>query len=142
MKLHKRRGMSNIPLSAMGDIAFLLLVFFMATTMVTDQRPLEFELPEVKAPVKASPYPLIVYANKALAETEQVYFFNKPVPVSGLAELLKEQAASAPTVVRFYLNVEKDLPFRMMQKSLDAFKEAGIRNVVITTIPPKGGASE
>jgi biopolymer transport protein ExbD len=138
MKLSKRRKMESIPLSAMGDIAFLLLVFFMATTMVTDQRPLEFDLPEQKASVKASPYPLLVYASKALAEEDKVFFYNKVIPITDLSAMLKEQAAIAPAAVRFYLNVERDLPFRMMQRTLDEFKKAGIRNVVISTIPPKG----
>ena len=119
----------------MGDIAFLLLVFYMATTMVTDQKPREMELPEVTTEVKSSPYPLILYIDREMAEQNRVYFYNQAVAFEDLPGIVKARAASAPAAVRVYLNIERDLPYRHMQAAMDALKQAGVRRMIITTRP-------
>lgn len=133
MKIRKKRKALEIPLSAMGDIAFLLLIFYMATTMVTDQKPREMSLSEVTTGVVSSPYPLIIYLDKEMAGLDSVYFFNQTVPLANLPELVRERAARAPAAVRVYLNIEKDLAFRYMDAVMEALKRAGVRNMVITT---------
>ena len=135
MKLKKKRKSSPIPVSAMGDIAFLLLIFYMATTMVTDQKPRAVEIPELEGRGMNSPYPLIIYLDREMAEASQAYFFNKPVPIAELAPQIQERAAFAPAAVRVYLNIEKDLPYRHMNDVIQSLKEAGIRNLVVTTRP-------
>lgn len=117
----------------MGDIAFLLLVFYMATTMVTDQKPKDVDLPEVTADVQSSPYPLIIYMDNELASVDSVFFFNQTVPISQLSDMILEKAASAPLAVRVYLNIEKNIPYRKMDQVLNAIKFAGIRSMIITT---------
>lgn len=135
MQLKKKRKAPPIPIAAMGDIAFLLLIFYMATTMVTDQKPRAVDIPEVAGRGMNSPYPLIIYMDQELARVNQVYFFNKPVPIPDLARQIKERAAFAPAAVRVYLNIERDLPFRNMNAIIGTLKEAGVRNLVITTRP-------
>ena len=133
MKIRKKRKLNAIPLAAMGDIAFLLLVFYMATTMVTDQKPRDIPLPEVNAGVKNSPYPLIIYVDKEMAARGSAFFFNKIVPLSSLSEIVKDRAASAPASVRVYINIDKDLPYKHMNEVINVLKEAGIRNLIITS---------
>ena len=140
MNIRKKRKALGIPLSAMGDIAFLLLVFYMATTMVTDQKPRDVKLPISDAGVKSSPYPLIIYLDHKLAEQNLVFFFNKRIPVSTLHEVVLEKAAIAPASVRVYLNIEKKLPYRYMNEVINALKTAGIRHLVITTRPNEKGS--
>ncbi len=145
MKLQRRRPMSGVPLSSMGDIAFLLLIFYMSTTMVSDQKPRTVDLPQVNAESKTSPYPLVIYVDRKLAESDKVFFFNKEIPVSSLSAQLQEQASAAPAAVRVYLNMEKDLPFQKMNEVLGAIKKAGIRSLIITTKPgetPSGAGGE
>lgn len=139
MKLKKKRKAPPIPVSAMGDIAFLLLIFYMATTMVTDQKPRAVEIPEVEGRGMNSPYPLIIYLDRELAESSQAYFFNKPVAIAELAAQIQERAAFAPAAVRVYLNIEKDLPYRHMNAVIQSLKDAGIRNLVVTTRPAGEG---
>ncbi len=139
MMLRKKRKAPPIPLSAMGDIAFLLLIFYMATTMVTDQKPRAVDIPEVDGSGMNSPYPLIIYIDREMAEQGRAYFFNKAIPLATLAGEIRERAAFAPAAVRVYLNIEKDLPYRNMNEIVDVLKEAGIRNLVITTRPVGSG---
>ena len=137
MKLRKKRKLPGIPMSAMGDIAFLLLVFYMATTMVTDQKPMDTELPEVRGEAINSPYPLKIYMSRELAEKKQVFFFSQYIPLSELAGRLEEQAARAPARVRVYLNLDRDVPYARMHDVIQVLKETGfVSRVVISSRPP------
>ena len=141
MQLRKKRKAEGIPVAAMGDIAFLLLVFYMATTMVTDQKPRDMPLPEAEAGAQSSPYPMILYMDRGMAERRTVYFFNETIPIVAIPEKVRERAAMAPSSVRVYLNIQKDLPYRYLDEVITALKNAGIRRMVITTrAKPKPGA--
>ncbi len=135
MKLRKKRHLTPIPVSAMGDIAFLLLIFYISTTMLTDQKPRNIELPELNAETQSSPYPLIIYLDTVLAEKNVVYFFNEEIPISMLDQKLIEKITSSPSNFRVYLNIEKNLPFRYMYEVIQKLKASGIRNIIISTQP-------
>jgi biopolymer transport protein ExbD len=138
VKIRKQRKLNPIPLASMGDIAFLLLVFYMATTLVTDQKPRDIELPELVGYSQNAPYPLVVYLDRELALNDNAFFFNRVVHYSELPALVQERAAGAPVPPRVYLNVQKDLPYRHTHQVLGMLKKAGVRNLVITTRPPEG----
>jgi biopolymer transport protein ExbD len=140
MKLKKQRKAPPIPVAAMGDIAFLLLIFYLATTMVTDQKPRNVDIPEVDGRNMNSPYPLIIYLDREMASSNRAYFFNKAVPIESLAGQIKERAAFAPAAVRVYLNIERDLPYRNMNAIIEELKKAGVRNLVVTTRPTGSSA--
>lgn len=137
MQLRRKRKTEGIPVAAMGDIAFLLLVFYMATTMVTDQKPRDMPLPEAQAGAQSSPYPLILYLDRTMAQQRTVYFFNQAIPIGAISEKVKERATMAPASVRVYVNIEKDLPYRYLNEVVTALKNAGIRRLVITTRAPQ-----
>lgn len=139
ISLRKKRKPPSIPLSAMGDIAFLLLIFYMATTMVTDQKPRDIAVPEIESKTLSSPYPIIIYLDRELASRGMAFFFNKEIPIKELPSVLQERAGLAPSgSARFYLNIEKNLEYRYMHQIIQTLKEAGVRKVIITTRPPDG----
>jgi len=135
MKLRKKRKLESIPVAAMGDIAFLLLIFYISTTMLTDQKPMEVNLPEITTEVQSSPYPLIVYMNQNLANQNKVYFFNQEIPVENLSDALTKKIYELPSSFRVYLNIDQSISFKHMYKILQELKEAGIKNVIISTKP-------
>ncbi len=56
MKLHeKKRKGAEIPTASMADIAFLLLIFFMVTTVFANEVGLQIMLPEKGEEVKVKP---------------------------------------------------------------------------------------
>lgn len=62
----KSRASGEIPTASMADIAFLLLIFFLVTTVFDEQRGLEIVLPEPTEEVDVSPeniLHLIIRAN-------------------------------------------------------------------------------
>jgi len=119
----------------MGDIAFLLLIFYISTTMLTDQKPMDVELPEITTEVQSSPYLLIVYMNQNLANQNKVYFFNQEIPVENLSDALTKKIYELPSSFRVYLNIDQSVSFKHMYKILQELKEAGIKNVIISTKP-------
>jgi biopolymer transport protein ExbD len=135
MKLRKKRKLESIPVAAMGDIAFLLLIFYISTTMLTDQKPMDVELPEITTEVQSSPYPLIVYMNQNLANQNKVYFFNQEIPVENLSDALTKKIYELPSSFRVYLNIDQSVSFKHMYKILQELKEAGNKNVIISTKP-------
>lgn len=132
----RRRPIESIPISAMGDIAFLLMIFYMATTLVTDQKPREVDAPRLaEAANMSSPYPLVIYVDRELAAEGKAYFFNQALSMEELAFAVQERAALAPAAVRVYVTMERGLPYSQLNAVIQALKEAGIRNLVITTRP-------
>jgi biopolymer transport protein ExbD len=137
-RIRKRRLSDSIPVAAMGDVAFLLMIFYMTTTLVTDQKPRFIETPRIaEAANMPSPYPLVIYLDQTMANQGRVYFFNEAVPLDDLAALVQERAALAPGAVRVYLSIERNLPYRKLNEVVQALKDAGVRNLVITTRPPE-----
>jgi biopolymer transport protein ExbD len=51
----KNRASSEVPTSSMADIAFLLLVFFLVTTVFDEEKGLRIILPEAQNEVEVSP---------------------------------------------------------------------------------------
>ncbi len=135
MKLRKKRKLESIPVAAMGDIAFLLLIFYISTTMLTDQKPMDVDLPEITTEVQSSPFPLIVYMDQNLANQNKVYFFNQEIPLENLSDTLSKKIYELPSSFRVYLNIDKTVSFKHMYKILQELKEAGIKNVIISTKP-------
>lgn len=133
MKLRKQRKLDSIPVAAMGDIAFLLLIFYISTTMLTDQKPRDLLLPELTTEVQSSPFPLIIYIDKELMNQNKVYFYNQDIPLENLNAFLTNKIYELPSSFRVYLNIEKDVPFKYMHKVIQTLKEVGIKNVILTT---------
>ncbi len=46
MKLDKRKATPEIPTASMADIAFLLIIYFMVTTVFSATKGMQFELPK------------------------------------------------------------------------------------------------
>ncbi len=135
MKLRKQRKKDFIPVAAMGDIAFLLLIFYISTTMLTEQKPRDVSIPELTTEVQSSPYPLIIYLDKELMNQNKVYFYNQEIPIEELKTNLTKKIYELPSSFRVYLNIEKDVPFRAMHKIIQELKEVGIKNIILTTKP-------
>jgi len=133
MNLRNRRKQTLLPLAAMGDIAFLLLIFYMATTLVTDQKPREVDVARVKADSQQSPFPLIIYLDGELAGRGRAFFFNQEVPLNSLAAQVSQQAAGSPGAIKVYLNIDRKLPYRFLNQVIEELKTAGIKNLIITT---------
>jgi len=129
----KRRTPPVIIVSLIDILAILLIFFIVTTTFRKDQPQLQINLPESKTaePAAASDkQPLVLRVKSA----EDITLGDKPISLEALAESLKSERASAPDRP-IAMQADREAPFGVVVKVLDALKQAGVRNVPAFTQP-------
>jgi biopolymer transport protein ExbD len=129
----KRRAPSVILVSLI-DILAILLIFFIVTTTFRQNLPqLQINLPESKtaeeAPAERSE-PVILRVKSA----DEITLEDKPVTLEDLASALKTTRQLAPQR-HIAMQADREAPFGIVVKVLDALRDAGIKNVPAFTQP-------
>ena len=131
--IRKRRAPSIIIVSLIDILAILLIFFIVTTTFQKNQPQLQINLPESKtaeqAPAENS-QPLVLRIQSA----EQITLDEKPVTLESLSDALKtlrEQAPARPIAMQ----ADREAPFGVVVKALDALRDAGVKNIPALTQP-------
>jgi biopolymer transport protein ExbD len=132
MKILKRRHPHpEIPLVSTADVSFLLLIFFLSTTIFATQRGISLELPRPGQPPLALPAGKI--ARATVAADQSVTLDGAPVPMASLAQAVRARLRTTPDLL-LVLNVDSRAPYAAMVAALDQVKLAGTRQVSIQTV--------
>jgi biopolymer transport protein ExbD len=129
----KRRAPSIIIVSLIDILAILLIFFIVTTTFRKNQPQLQINLPESKSAEQAPAEkiePLVLSVKSA----DQISLDGKPVTLDLLAEALKTARAQFPTRP-IAMQADREAPFGIVVKVLDALKDAGIKNIPAFTQP-------
>jgi biopolymer transport protein ExbD len=131
--IRKRRAPSIIIVSLIDILAILLIFFIVTTTFQKNQPQLQINLPESKtaeqAPAENS-QPLVLRIKSA----EQITLDEKPVALESLADALKTLRTQAPARP-IAMQADREAPFGVVVKALDALRDAGIKNIPAFTQP-------
>jgi biopolymer transport protein ExbD len=131
--IRKRRAPSIIIVSLIDILAILLIFFIVTTTFQKNQPQLQINLPESKtaeqAPAENS-QPLVLRIKSA----EQITLDEKPVTLESLGDALKTLRAQAPARP-IAMQADREAPFGVVVKALDALRNAGIKNIPAFTQP-------
>lgn len=135
MKFHtKKKKTPSIIIVSLIDILAILLIFFIVTTTFKKNQPqLQINLPESKAAETApaeKKEPLVLSVKGADAITLD----DKPVTLADLSPALRaarDQFPDRPIA----LQADREAPFGVVVRVLDALKEAGIKNIPAFTQP-------
>ena len=141
MKLKRRAEEPEIPTSSMADIAFLLIIFFMVTTVHELDRT-SVNLPAAKIREEAEKGAAIVVLAKqgdATGAEQLVYKFSdgdqQSHVVSGPEDINLE--ASRATYVdetkQFILKADGTVRFEKIDELLDAMRRGGVQRVLLLT---------
>jgi len=123
-----RGGKPEITMAPLVDIVFLLLIFFMVTTVFPENRGLVIEKPESE-----SSEPLVMKKITFTVDQQgSIYFQDQPVTLADVERLVREQLAGAPDSAVF-LQVDKNATTEVLIKVMDACKRAGVDQVGIAT---------
>ena len=128
--LQRNRGVADrIPTSSMADIAFLLLVFFLVTTVFPKDRGLSLVLPQDEAPVNATNVlHLIVEASGRVGirrgESEQTQF----IRAEEVGAVWRREVVRNPNLIAA-VRTAPDAAYVRMIDVLDQLKEAGAERV-------------
>ena len=126
--LHRRERVSDeIPTASMADIAFLLLVFFLTTTVFNEERGLPIVLPEESEEVEISAKNIIffivqpngsVIVRRGESEQEQVVAYNQ------IESLLRGELAANENLIAA-IKTDPFASYKHMINVLDEVKMAG-----------------
>lgn len=130
----KKRTPAIIIVSLIDILAILLIFFIVTTTFKKDEPQLKINLPESKsAETGPSPDdPLVLDVRNG----EEITLDNKPVTLDTLAETLRAEREKNPDRP-LALRADREAPFGVVVRVLDALREAGITNIPAFTQPPE-----
>lgn len=132
----KKKRAPVVTIIPLIDILCILLIFFIVTTTFKKEtNQLKINLPESKeakeAAAESKPPVLLRVQNE-----QNLTLDDQPVTVDGLAEALKAQMQKDPER-GIALQADKEAPFGLIVKVLDALQAAGVKNIPAFTEPKK-----
>ena len=121
MRLHEKKIKgAEIPTASMADIAFLLLIFFMVTTVFANEVGLQIMLPEKGAEVKVKSENIQrIYVEKK----GEIRLNGEPVNQDELVDDVKKILAENPNAI-FSIKTHPDAQYQYMVKALDKLRLA------------------
>ncbi len=108
----------EIPTASMSDIAFLLIIFFMTTSVFSRDKGLKLVLPEKGQEVKVASHNLVKIAINPQGE---VFFGDQPVTLDQLPDKIKEKLKENPKYV-ILIKTNELAPYEKMIEVLDVVK--------------------
>lgn len=135
----KRRVGVRIDMTPMVDVAFLLLIFFMVTTVFMTPQALEINLPpDNKTPMQVAESKILQL--RVLGE-DRVYWKRGPktdpwvrTTVAGMKDVLKPLANNDAIVI--LLNIDRDATFDNMVSIIDQLDIANLGRFSILELTP------
>jgi biopolymer transport protein ExbD len=132
----KRRNLF-VNVVSLIDILAILLIFFIVTTTFRKKQPqVQINLPESKE-AETSPSPSTEPVVLRVKTADQISLDDKPVALDQLAAAI-QAARKAQPQRGIALQADREAPFGVVVKVLDALKQAGIQDVPAFTQPEPG----
>jgi len=121
-------GKAEITMAPLIDVVFLLLIFFMVTTVFPENRGFVIERPESK---HSEPLVMkkIVFT---ITKEGEVVFDNNPVSTDDVERLVREQLRAAQDTA-VLLRVDRRATTEILIKVMDSCKLGGAKQVGIAT---------
>ena len=128
--LRKYREEAEIPTASMADIAFLLIVFFMLTTVFTANKGIEYGIPKKEKTSAIKPEESVYIHIKSDGYYVDFKKFNSLDEISGyIQRKMEETKFRKPVVIR----TDDDVDFQKTVTILDLLKQIGVKNISIPT---------
>ena len=122
----------SLPLTALIDIVFLLLVYFLLTSSFVQRQGLELELPRAMSGTAVrAPLPLQVEQNG------EIFFEGRKIQGPELVNLLRERLSSAAEK-RVLIEADRRAPLSAVVSAMDAARLAGAKSLSLVTEKPPG----
>jgi biopolymer transport protein ExbD len=127
---YRRKRRVTIDISAMIDVVFLLLLFFLVTTTFLESPGINLDLPEAKSSTSQQREQLTLMIDK----NRRMFFNNEPITKNDfepiLAKALKEDATK--TLV---IQADQKTDYGLVVFFMDVARILGVKNLVIETRP-------
>jgi biopolymer transport protein ExbD len=131
IKKRESRVSPEIPTASMADIAFLLIVFFLVTTTMNQDKGLSLHLPPVGETKEVQSKNIL---NVWINARDQLAFFENdqltPIPSGQLQSQIKERMAENDKLI-ISVKTERGATYRTFVDVLDDLKMAGATKISI-----------
>ena len=120
---------ASVPTSSMADIAFLLLIFFMVTTIFKMEEGLPVSLPRAEAGQRV---PRQQISHIWVMSSQEMTIEDNLISMVDIVPILAGKLAEDPTLV-VGLNVDHRCPWEVAAEVIEMMKEAQALNANFTT---------
>ncbi len=135
VKLRKQSRVDDeIPSSSMSDIAFLLLIFFLVTTVFNVEEGIKLALPGQAQTQKINRKNLM---HIKINQQADVFVNKEPVQIPQIEQLITDAIAENPKLI-ILLNTHEDAEYGIMVDVMDELKKAGATRISLKTSSTKG----
>lgn len=136
MKLTKRnrRGGLNVDMTPMIDVVFLLLIFFMTISQISEVKKEKIDLPELPGSAEQLPSSVTVNVNKK----GQILVDQARVTVNQLAGLMRQELEKVqdPGLVRVVLRADQGATCQTVNQIVKQLGQMQIRKIRIAVRVP------
>lgn len=130
MRIQRRRVDADIPTASMADVAFLLIIFFLVTSVFSVTRGIQFSLPRHdEAALAAEPEAAVLVK---IAPDGALLVDNRAMTLAELRGYVQPKLQRNPTK-SVIVQTSLDAPYSAMTDVFDELRQAGVTNVVIPT---------
>lgn len=128
----KSKAMAKIPDSSLADIAFLLLIFFMVTTVFREERALPIDWPDAEATEQYEErQDSLLYV--WLMSDGEVFINDQNVPMENVSEVVGPAWQASDEQLLISLRADAQVPYRYVDALQMELRSAGAVFVVFAT---------
>jgi len=121
-------GSPEMTMAPLIDVVFLLLIFFVVTTVFPENKGLVISKPNSENTKQLAPKQLKFLVNKK----DEIFFKDNKVDLTDIKRIVQENILIKPDV-SILLKVDKESTTGMFVKLMDACKAGGASNIGIAT---------
>ena len=132
----KSKASDEVPTSSMADIAFLLLVFFLVTTVFPKDKGLAIVLPEESDVVEVNQKNLLfllIQANGTVVVRRGESQQEQRISAADVEGIWRSDVASNPNLIAA-VKTHPDAPYKFMVDVLDALQTAGADKISLQVL--------
>ena len=125
----KSKASSDVPSSSLADIAFLLLIFFMVTTVFQADRDRPIDWPEAEAAQKIDEKQkniLMIW----MEGDGSIYINDQLYPLEDVSQVVAPLYAASERALVISIRGDRDVPYRYMDMLQQELVSAGVVRVV------------
>ncbi len=126
------KASEEIPASSLADIAFLLLIFFMVTTVFQADRDRPIEWAEAEAAQKIDEKQKNIL-NIWMERDGSIYMNDQPIPMENVATIVAPLYAASERALVISIRGDREVPYRFMDQLQSELVRAGVVRVVFAT---------
>ena len=133
MKKRKKEAMGELRMDSTADVAFLLLIFFIVTTIFAAEQGLTLVLPgKQKNQQDIQKYSEKNIATIYVQEDNNITLDRKPIVINQIKNLIEARILGNPKLV-VILKIHPDADYGMMVSALDELRLANATKVSLKT---------